>query len=328
MKNWKYLACVLGCFFWLDASSFAQNYRIIAVQGQTNKVVEINTTNGSVSVLFDLPFTASTSDGVDYNPADGFVYVAHSAGGGQVDFYRLNLAAKTATIAKTISGTGDGSAESIGFTREGNVYVYDERRAFDTGTLYFVNWTNGSVQALGSSQTPSILGGDYDRGRNVFWASDEWSGRVYQLSVTNSSILWTSQSTWFPGIGPGNLLDMDVAPNGDILVGATDETPGVFRILKLDPVTGLWTNFLALPFSPSIDYRFTSMPAGPPAGPRTTISKAIRLDHQYLDYQLQFSYDLNGWTNFGAPFTATSTTNSQYLDVGNWNEFFRLLQVP
>lgn len=62
--------------------------------------------------------------------------------------------------------------------------------------------------------------------------------------------------------------------------------------------------------------------------PYLNIAKAIRLDYQYLvvgtNYQLQMSSDLNTWTNFGSPFTATTTTNSQYLDVGNWNAYFRL----
>ena len=62
--------------------------------------------------------------------------------------------------------------------------------------------------------------------------------------------------------------------------------------------------------------------------PYLNIAKAIRLDYQYLvvgtNYQLQTSSDLNTWTNFGSPFTATAATNLQYLDVGNWNAFFRL----
>lgn len=62
--------------------------------------------------------------------------------------------------------------------------------------------------------------------------------------------------------------------------------------------------------------------------PNVNIAKAIRLDFQYLivgtNYQLQTSSDLNTWTNIGLPFSATATTNSQYLDVGNGNSFFRL----
>jgi hypothetical protein len=45
------------------------------------------------------------------------------------------------------------------------------------------------------------------------------------------------------------------------------------------------------------------------------------------NYQLQVSSDLNSWTNFGAPFTATNSfmTYSNYWNVSDWNQlFFRL----
>ena len=44
-------------------------------------------------------------------------------------------------------------------------------------------------------------------------------------------------------------------------------------------------------------------------------------------YQIQVSTDLNNWTNYGAPFTATtnSMTSSNYWPVNDWNQlFFRL----
>jgi hypothetical protein len=43
-----------------------------------------------------------------------------------------------------------------------------------------------------------------------------------------------------------------------------------------------------------------------------------------LNYQLQVSPNLAGWTNFGAGFTATAGTNLQYLDAEMGSEFFRL----
>ena len=62
--------------------------------------------------------------------------------------------------------------------------------------------------------------------------------------------------------------------------------------------------------------------------PQTSIAKAVRLDHQYLkvgtNYQLQVSSDMNSWANLGTPFTATTVTNSQYVDVQDWSQFFRL----
>jgi hypothetical protein len=55
---------------------------------------------------------------------------------------------------------------------------------------------------------------------------------------------------------------------------------------------------------------------------------AFRLDYNgltpALTYQLQASSNLSVWTNSGASFTATANTNSQYLNTGAGNQFFRL----
>jgi hypothetical protein len=58
------------------------------------------------------------------------------------------------------------------------------------------------------------------------------------------------------------------------------------------------------------------------------ITNALRLDYNgltpSLTYQLQASPDLAVWTNFGATFTSTANTNSQYLNIGAGRQFFRL----
>lgn len=68
------------------------------------------------------------------------------------------------------------------------------------------------------------------------------------------------------------------------------------------------------------------------SGPHTDIAKAVRLDFTHLqiggNYQVQFSHDLNNWTNLGSAFAASSPTNSQYMDVTDWNTFWRLKVVP
>jgi hypothetical protein len=57
-------------------------------------------------------------------------------------------------------------------------------------------------------------------------------------------------------------------------------------------------------------------------------SSAFRLDYSgltpMLNYQLQASFRLTGWTNFGMAFTATSNTNSQYLNFETGSQFFRV----
>ena len=59
-----------------------------------------------------------------------------------------------------------------------------------------------------------------------------------------------------------------------------------------------------------------------------TVTPAFRLDYSgltpALTYQLQVSPDLVGWTNFGAYFTATDYTNSQYFNFGTNSQFFQL----
>jgi hypothetical protein len=58
------------------------------------------------------------------------------------------------------------------------------------------------------------------------------------------------------------------------------------------------------------------------------ITPALRLDYAgltpALTYHLQASPNLIGWTNFGAAFTATANSNSQYLNFGTGSRFFRL----
>jgi len=67
------------------------------------------------------------------------------------------------------------------------------------------------------------------------------------------------------------------------------------------------------------------------SGPRVNFVKAFTTDYANLilgsNYQLQASTDLKTWTNYGAPFTATSVnyTNTAYQRIDNWgNLFFRL----
>ena len=67
--------------------------------------------------------------------------------------------------------------------------------------------------------------------------------------------------------------------------------------------------------------------------PVVNFVKAFTLDYQNLrlgsNYQLQATSDMKTWTNWGAPFMATSTTftNSDYHRIDDWSKlFFRLQQ--
>ncbi len=69
------------------------------------------------------------------------------------------------------------------------------------------------------------------------------------------------------------------------------------------------------------------------SGPRAKFVKAFTIDYSNLtlgsNYQLQASADMKTWTNYGAPFTATSVnyTNSNYQRINDWGKLFFRLQV-
>jgi hypothetical protein len=66
--------------------------------------------------------------------------------------------------------------------------------------------------------------------------------------------------------------------------------------------------------------------------PIVNLVKAVTVSFSNLsvgtNYQLQVSTDLNSWTNFGAPFTATNSfmAYSNYWNVSDWNQLFFRLQ--
>ncbi|NDB96960.1 MAG: hypothetical protein EBZ78_12515, partial [Verrucomicrobia bacterium] len=146
---------------------------------------------------------------------------------------------------------------SLGFTGTGDFYLYQERSGFSTGTLHFVNGVTGASTARSTpGASPSVLGGDYDFQNDQFYCTDEWNGKVYRLNPTDGSRVWTSTSTWYTGNGAGDLFDIDITPRGEIFVGGSD--PGGFRVLHLNPSTGVWTNRLTLPRN--ADFRLASVP--------------------------------------------------------------------
>lgn len=118
--------------------------------------------------------------------------------------------------------------------------------------------------------------------------------------------------------------------------------------LTFDPlfVNAAAGNFNLLPTSPAIDTGDPTAPndadgtradmgAFPFQGPLLSLLKAVKPSFTNLlvgtNYQLQVSGDLNTWTNHGAAFTATNTSQvyPQYWDVDNWGSlFFRLKTTP
>ena len=85
-----------------------------------------------------------------------------------------------------------------------------------------------------------MLGGDFDEVRGVYWITDEWNGKVYQLNPDSGANIWTSVSSWIGG-NSGDMWDMDVAPNGDVyVIGVVHSSQECF-LLKVDPTSGTWS---------------------------------------------------------------------------------------
>ena len=98
------------------------------------------------------------------------------------------------------------------------------------------------------ARSPSVLGGDFDESRNTFWVSDEWDGKVYQVDAASGQRVWTSASSWYGALS-GDMLDMDVTPDGEILVyaqGPYGEANMTYEVLALDANNGTWTTMLSV----------------------------------------------------------------------------------
>jgi hypothetical protein len=228
-----------------DDLSSSVGYRLIGLKSDTNEVVEIDRNSGLSRVIFKLPIDVTPFVGFDRNPVDGFFYIATTGVLSGLEFYRIDVENKTCVKWKSISNVTEGRMWSIGFDGVGNVYAYGERGAFDTGDLWYVDWSSSSARQVGSSRQPNPIGGDYDTIRGVFWQSDEWTGKIYQLDGKTGGVVWTSASTW-PWGHTGSLFDMDVAPNGDVL--CVGQTSGVDRlsIVRVNPDTKDWSELFEI----------------------------------------------------------------------------------
>jgi hypothetical protein len=227
----------------------AASYSLFGINAATDKVIRIDLTTGIATDFAPLPFDADLN-GFDYRKADGKLYISHKNGAGGVAFYSVDpFTAEVTLTDKTITGLGDIANFSIGFTDAGDLYAYHERSAFATGSLYFINWTSMAYsEQPNGTRSPSVLGGDYDEKRNVFWASDEWDGKIYQIDATTGQRVWTSSSSWFGALS-GDMLDMDVTPDGEVLAyaqGPYGQTNMSYEVLSVNPNDGTWSTLLTV----------------------------------------------------------------------------------
>jgi hypothetical protein len=262
----QFLKSVYFAFFFIGTLAHGgANFKMFGLDNVSAKLVEIDLSLGTATAIANLPFSAGWS-GFDYNPADKCLYAAIAGANRNQAFYRIQpINGTTEKVRDVYSSGGDGSFESIGFRSDGSILAYDEHYDMTSGNLLSVNLAAGTSQVLGSSGTPSILGGDYDNVRNTFWTSDEWNGKLYQLSPSNGSRVWTSTSTWYTGNGPGDMFDVDVAPDGMVYVVVSDN--GGTKILKCDPTTGTWITQCTLGAGLNSNLRIASVPLTDLAAP-------------------------------------------------------------
>ncbi len=67
------------------------------------------------------------------------------------------------------------------------------------------------------------------------------------------------------------------------------------------------------------------------SAPVLSIYKSVRIEIGSLvgaRCQLTTSTDLKTWTPLGAPFTATNALISQYVDVADYNQYFKIELTP
>ncbi|MBU3664861.1 MAG: hypothetical protein FGM15_03150 [Chthoniobacterales bacterium] len=238
----------------------AQNYTLYGIDVDSSKVVLIDPISSSITDVAQLPFVANYGTGFDFRPSDGKLY-ASTFSSNEVSFYVIEPSTGSVQqIDKKLRVPADAPPPfSIGFTSSGDLYGYGERTGQTSGDFLFGNWSQGTLtKRPNGARSPSVLGGDFDDTRQVFWASDEWDGKIYQLSASSGERVWTSTDTWSSG-NSGDLLDMDVTPTGEVLVIAT--TSSIRKILSVDPNTGTFSEKVSLPNTRNIQ-RIASVPTG------------------------------------------------------------------
>ena len=238
------VAALFAAFTFLSAT--AVNAQLLGIDVNSDKVVLINQANGEITELATLPFDANYGVGFDYRPTDGVLYASVFDSNNNVSFYSVNPTSGVAALSSKIMTVPSGGHPpfSIGFNASGDLYGYGEDTAFATGDFWFGDWDAGTFTLIpNGTRSPSVLGGDFDDARQVYWISDEWDGKVYQLNPSGQRV-WASSVIWPSGLS-GDLYDMDVTPSGEILVVGYSGAGG--KVLSVNAVTGTAAEKFSLP---------------------------------------------------------------------------------
>lgn len=166
-----------------------------------------------------------------------------------------------------------------------------------------------------------------------FGNGSSWYGT---LQVTNGDFGFNTNGTWIHCVLTADASGQKLFANGVLILSGTNTFSGTG--------TNSYTLGLGAYYNGSIDNlriynralssdevaQLYSIESGQS---QVTFVKAFAVDFQNLligsNYQAQASPDLVNWTNWGAAFTATSSsyTNTNYQRIADWNQlFFRMVR--
>lgn len=220
-----------------------------------------------------------------------------------------------------------------------NTGVYYDTALMRAGNVFDDNFRGYGINTMDFNSTFGVWNGNGINWDTVTylktpvgqWPLNRWVQLVFSR-VGNSAVLYLDGKVVNSGTNLPSYVPVQFSP---LYIGS-GEAPGKngADTLPTDVPGSFWNGFIddvriynrALS-SAEVQHLYQAETGG-----HTDIAKAVRLDFTQLltgwNYQVQFSHDLTNWTNSGSAFTATSSTNSQYMDVTDWNTFWRLKVAP
>ena len=220
------------------------DYTMYGINHDTDSLVTINLESGVVSTIGSLGIDVGPFTGLDYDPSSGKLITALSPPGGYSNLYEINLTTGEASNIINVEFSEqvmeDDGVNWLGFSADGTLYAWNERYGFNTGDFWLVDTAMGTSTKIADSSLPSVLGADYQEGVG-YWISDEWNGTIYRVDELTGSIEFTGTSNiWFTGNGPGDLHDLDYAPDDVLRVAASDSSlSGGATLLTVNQENGL-----------------------------------------------------------------------------------------
>ena len=221
----------------------APSYTMYGLNHETDSLVTINLDSGLVTTVGSLGIDVGPFTGLDYDPSSKKLITALSPPGGYSNLYEINLSTGSANLINSIQFAEqemeDDGINWLGFSTDGTLYSWNERFAFNTGDFWVIDTTLGTPTKIADSSLPSVLGADYQEGVG-YWISDEWNGTIYRIDELTGLVEFTGvNNIWFTGNGPGDLHDLDYAPDDILRVAASDSSISASTLLTVNQDNGL-----------------------------------------------------------------------------------------